>query len=333
MDSSRHNKISGEGVDAPASGNVNAEEGIVTFQELDCVALENSALSLLVTRSVGPRIISLRPVGGPNLFAELPDVTLPYPGEGVFHLWGGHRLWHAPEAKRRTYIPDDRPPTIEQGPGELRVTAPTEPETGLQKKLRITLPDAGATVVVDHTLHNRGLWPVKTAPWAITQLRSGGVALLPQPTGPADPDGVQPNRTLVLWPYTDIRSPFIRWGNRLILIRSTPKTGPLKVGFANPRGWLAYYYHGTLFVKRAEYDDSATYFDRGSSSQCYCNPSFLELETLGPKTELAPGASVTHREVWEVYRHYDLDLELMEAETEPILAELDLDATPPYLEE
>jgi hypothetical protein len=31
----------------------------------------------------------------------------------------------------------------------------------------------------------------------------------------------------------------------------------------------------------------------------YCNDSFVELETLGPLTHLASGASVTHVEHWE----------------------------------
>jgi hypothetical protein len=62
------------------------------------------------------------------------------------------------------------------------------------------------TRITDHSLTNQGLWPIETAPWAITQLKPGGVAILPQQVGPADPDGVQPNRTLALWPYTDIGS-------------------------------------------------------------------------------------------------------------------------------
>jgi len=36
-------------------------------------------------------------------------------------------------------------------------------------------------------------------------------------------------------------------------------------------------------------------------SECYCNPHFLELETMGPRTTLAPGESVSHRETWVVH--------------------------------
>jgi len=32
----------------------------------------------------------------------------------------------------------------------------------------------------------------------------------------------------------------------------------------------------------------------------YCKPRFLELETLGPRTTLAPGESVGHHEMWVI---------------------------------
>jgi hypothetical protein len=80
---------------------------------------------------------------------------------------------------------------------------------------------------------------------------------------------------------------------------------PFKVGFPNPRGWLAYWLGGTLFVKRAAFDAQATYYDFGSSSECYCNDQFLELETLAPISKMAPGESATHTETWELYADVD----------------------------
>jgi hypothetical protein len=79
------------------------------------------------------------------------------------------------------------------------------------------------------------------------------------------------------------------------------KEGHLKIGFPNPRGWLAYWWSGTLFVKRAAYDIKSEYYDFGSSSECYCSDGFLELETLGPKTTLKPGEATVHLETWELY--------------------------------
>jgi len=296
--------------------------GTITFLGLDCIPLKNNSLELLVTQSVGPRIIRLSLLGAENLLAELPDVMLDCPGTGKMNLWGGHRLWHAPEVKRRTYLPDNQPVTITEIENGLEVVQPTEVQTGIQKSMHITLPDQSATVIIDHTLKNEGIWPVELAPWAITQLKLGGFVVLPQITDIADPDGLQPNRRLTLWPYTDMNSSHIQWGNRYIVVHASVREGALKLGFPNPAGWLAYYLNQTLFVKQATYQAEAEYLDFGSSSECYCNADFLELETLGPQTILEPGQAVSHRETWRLYA--DVQLEPTEDAIQQIVEALSL---------
>jgi hypothetical protein len=110
-----------------------------------------------------------------------------------------------------------------------------------------------------------------------------------------------PNRSLAIWPYSDVTSPHLSWGNRYLLVRAEMESGAFKIGFPNPRGWLGYWFAGTLFVKRAPFHRGASYYDLGSSSECYCNDRFLELETLAPVGQLAPRTSVTHTENWELY--------------------------------
>lgn len=267
------------------------------FLGYECVTLENEHISLLVTQSVGPRVISLRLNGGENLFAELPEFVTKRPDGRDFHFRGGHRLWHAPESMPRTYALDDDPVEITQTEDSLSVTQQVEAETGIEKSMRISLTRDRAQVVIHHTLTNRGVWPIECAPWAITQFKTGGVAILPQSREQTD---LLPNRSLAFWSYTDVASPHVTWGNEYILIRAE-KQPPFKVGFPNPRGWLGYWLNGTLFVKRAAYDLQAKYYDFNSSSECYCNSRFLELETLAPIGRLKPGASVTHVETWELY--------------------------------
>lgn len=269
----------------------------IRYQQLDCVPLENETLKLLVTQSAGPRIISLRFQDGENLFAELPDLVTERPDGQVFRLYGGHRLWHAPEAMPRTYIPDDAPVDIRPSGKGILATQSVEAETGIEKSMQIILVEDKPQVLIQHTLTNRGLWAVECAPWAITQVRANGVAILPQ--GQAE-TGMLPNRSLALWQYTDLTAPQVIWGNRYLLVHAAMRK-PFKVGFPNPRGWLAYWLDDTLFVKRAGFDLYRNYYDFGSSSECYCNDLFLELETLAPITKLEPEQSVTHLETWEVY--------------------------------
>lgn len=274
------------------------------FLDFDCVLLENSSLSLLVTQSVGPRIISLRTPGGENLFAVLPDGTLDCPGVGKYHFYGGHRLWHAPEEPARTYLPDDQVVDIVPGEGNsLTIRQQVEGPTGIEKSMQIILPDESPKVIIRHTLTNRGLWPVECAPWAITQMKVGGTAILPQST---QDTGVLANRSLTIWPYTDTQDAQIQLGNRYIFIHAKRESGAAKFGFPNPRGWIAYWNDGTLFVKKASYDPSLPYYDSGCSSECYCNHRFLELETLGPRETIPVNGSISHTETWEVYKNVDL---------------------------
>lgn len=275
---------------------------------LPCLALENDVLSLAVTTTVGPRILSLRYRGGPNLFAELPDATLDCPGVGPYHLRGGHRFWVAPESAARTYLPDDAPPDIRPIDGGLVLLQAVDESTGLQRTMRLRLDRHGhAVVTVDHVLTNTGDAPVRVAPWAITQLPPGGFAVLPHPTTPGDSEGCQANRCIALWTYTDVHHRDIAWGNAFSFVHARMRDGRLKLGFPNPVGWLGYHRGGTLFVKHAAYSRGAWYFDYGSSSQCYCDARGLELETLGPAADLAPGAATTHREVWGVFECPDLE--------------------------
>ena len=272
----------------------------VNFLGLECYPLENESLRLLVTRSVGPRILSFGFKDGENLFAELSDVAIHH-ADGIFHFYGGHRFWHAPEEPRRTYLPDDAPVEIVPSETGLLVTQPTESQTGLQKTLEIRPSKDSAQVVITHRLTNHGLWPVTCAPWAITQLKTGGTAILPQTRLDT---GVLANRSLALWPYTDMKNPNVQWGSNYILLRANLDS-PFKIGFPNPRGWIAYWQNRTLFVKRARYDAKAEYYDFGSSSQCYCNNQFIELETLAPISTIEPGETASHIEVWSLYQGID----------------------------
>jgi hypothetical protein len=264
---------------------------------LEQVTLKNDSLSLELARDFGPRVISLKYRGGPNLLAQLPDFETRRPDGKTYRFYGGHRLWIAPEDPILSYALDDLPLEITHLSKGLLVRKPVEPETGLEKSMHIVLADGQAKLTITHQLTNRGTLPIKCAPWTITQLRKGGVGILPQASNQT---GLLPNRLLVLWPYTDVSSPNLYLGNRYILVRAVDQPN-LKIGFPNPHGWLGYWLDGTLFVKQASYEAQADYVDFGCSSECFCNDRFIELETLGPLSTLAPGDSVMHTEAWSLY--------------------------------
>ncbi len=91
---------------------------------------------------------------------------------------------------------------------------------------------------------------MELAPWAITQLRLGGVAFFPQTVGKLDGPGLLPNRNLVLWPYTRLADPRLSLNDDLHLIHANPDPHAVKIGYLNRAGWAAYLSGGVLFVKR-----------------------------------------------------------------------------------
>lgn len=278
---------------------------------VDTLEVTLGPVVLTVAAQAGPRILGHARSGRVSPFADLPDATLGDPVAGTYHLLGGHRLWRAPEVPAVTYQPDDHGVRVDMTGDAVELVGPADRD-GVVK--RLVVRQRGDVTVVDHTLHNQGPDPVRTAAWAITQLAPGGTAILPVPAG--DPSGRLPDRHLVLWPYTDLGDPEVRFAGDTIRVEGSSRPAAFKVGFANRRGWLAYHHGEQLFVKWGPlHDEEDDHVDLGSTAECYRDDRFLELETVGPLTTIQPGETLHHREGWTV-----LDVE--EGALERVLATL-----------
>jgi hypothetical protein len=271
----------------------------------NCVRLANKAVELIVTADVGPRVIRFALAGGANVFKEYPDMVGKTGGD-EWRIYGGHRLWHAPEAQPRSYCPDNGPVRVEPlgkgGAGSLRVVQPTEPPTGIQKEIDLELPGDGALAKVTHRLRNNSAWPIRLAPWALSVMAPGGTAVIPLPPPGEHTANLTPVSMLGLWAYTDLSDP--RWtiGRRTILLRQDPKAAsPQKVGVYVPAGWAAYVRDGVMFLKTfGPVAPCTAYGDFGCSVETYTNADMLELESVGPMAELPPGGAVEHVEHWRL---------------------------------
>ncbi len=270
------------------------------FLGFDCVELSTGQIDLIIPVSVGPRILSLSYKGGENLFAELPDKYLEFPGDGNFYFYGGHRLWLAPEDPKITYIPDNKPIKIIESKEMVELVQEIDPITGIKKSIQIRFTDYDEVVIIDHMIQNMGSQPIIGAPWAITQFKFGGQAILPQQIGRNNKNSFLPNRAIILWPYTDINDPRIRWDNQFIFIKPEPIDQPLKIGISNREKWIAYFIDQKLFIKYADNNITEHTTDLGATSECYCNSQFVELETLGNMAHVKPLGVSQHREVWRI---------------------------------
>ncbi len=269
----------------------------------NCYRWSNGLVDLVVTADVGPRVIRFGFVGQANEFKEYPEMLGRVGGE-EWRIYGGHRLWHAPEAMPRTYFPDNNPVEVQVHSTFIRVVQPLEPTTGIQKEMDISLEADRPHVRVVHRLRNGSLWPVELAPWALSVMAPGGVAILPMPPRGRHEEQLLPTGALVLWAYTDMSDPRWTWGRRYVRLRQDPThAAPQKIGVVAPaETWLAYWRDGHLFLKTFSVVPGACYPDRGCCAELFTNGEMLELETLGPLTVLAPEAVMEHTEDWWLFR-------------------------------
>jgi len=268
----------------------------------NCWRLSDGRVEAVIVADVGPRVLRLGLVGGPNLLCEHPE-QWGLTGGDAFRIYGGHRFWHAPEHKVRTYQPDNAPVAVSplsEGTG-LRLLPPLEAATGIQKEWEIRLEAAG-TFRVTHRLHNRGLWPVECAPWAISAMAPGGQAILPLPPRGPHPEFILPTSSLSLWPYTDLSDARYTFGRQFIRLRAVAGAAtPQKIGASVPNGWAAYALRGQLFIKLFDVHPGARYGDLGVNVELFTDADMLELETLGPLTAIEPGGCAAHVERWSIF--------------------------------
>lgn len=269
----------------------------------DCLSLSNGAVELVATTGIGPRVLSLSLPDGENLFYTDPDQE-PIAGLEPFRLHGGHRLWHAPEDEDRTYVPDNDPVEWETTDRGVRLTQPTEDETGIQKTMSLSLAEEAPVVEVTHELTNEGVWPVECAPWGISIMRPGGTAVVPLSGG--DPSALLPDRSLSIWPYTDLSDERLSFGPEALFVdQDAAVDGRVKVGASGADEWAGYVTDGVGFVKEFAYDAAATYPDSGCAVEVYTDDTGLEVETVGPLQTLAPGQSAVHTETWRLVEGAD----------------------------
>jgi hypothetical protein len=255
-------------------------------------SIENEFLRLEYLTSVGPRIIAL--------YSKQASVELLAPSfgkhwttpHGEYYLYGGHRIWKAPEESFYN-CPEDNIRVMKE---DERVTLRNRVDaSGLQKEISFHLDEN--RVQLRHQLLWHGAEPIELAPWTITQVALGGVAILPQSSVH---EGSAPTRSLAIFPYSNLTEPRLELHDDVVLVRGTAAQNFFKVGSYNPFGWAAYLLENALFLKRFPVGDFRRLPDMGSNTEVYVHDAYLELETLGELVWLKPGEAVTFEETWEV---------------------------------
>jgi hypothetical protein len=172
-----------------------------------------------------------------------------------------------------------------------------------QKIMTVSMDEDG-TVSINHEIINHGTQVREIAPWALTVMTQNGMTIVPNvPYAPHGPGHFLPVRSLILWSYTDMADPRLKFMKGYTTIKQDPNAEhPFKLGFNYTEGWVAYALEDNLFVKHLEYDPSQPYSDMGSSVEIFTNNAIMEIESLGALKKLQPSESVRHHEKWTLHK-------------------------------
>ncbi len=268
----------------------------------NCYQIENGDCKMIATADIGPRIVHLSRGDGENLL-KLFENQIGKTGGNDWRLYGGHRVWHAPEDPVKSYIPDNDAVDVEiLSENALCLKVKLTPEIEKSIIMRVAIEGQGFELV--NQIRNLSDKPIRTASWGITTFAPGGVGYLPIPKAPSATDALCASFQINLWDYTSFSDPSFVWGPDWIEFHQDRALSKQKVGAYLNNPWLAYRLGDSLVIKTFDFqreDVNASDFpDLGSNVEVYFDTYMLELEGLSPWTELRPGETVSHTEKLQV---------------------------------
>lgn len=275
-----------------------------------CIKLSNGIIEAIATLDLGPRIVSFGFIGGTNILNTEKDKFEPinnadfdkhfYPG-ATWNNYGGHRLWASPEKTPDTYYPDCNPVKYEITDNGVILTPPPQTENGLAMKVELKMSDTEPSMDVLHSMTNTAEKEQDLALWALSVSAQGGTLIIPTNTNDT---GLLPNRTMAIWPYTNMSDDRIFFGEKYVTVRQDPdaKT-PMKLGFDLNKGTVYYVLEDTVF-KNKYYPNhpNGRYPDGGVSMETYNCGLFIEIETLSEQKVMQPNSTETHLETWSLMK-------------------------------
>mgnify|MGYP005788458409 FL=1 len=271
-----------------------------------CLKVTNNIVEIIVTIEYGPRIIKYGYVNGKNHFAEGVKNKISTL-HGDYYIIGGHRFWHIPENKDRTYIPDNKPVEYESMFNGVRLIQKIEKWTQVQKIIEITFEENSPKVKILHKIISLNAFDINIAIAGITSMDKGGIQIVPIEKRK---EGTVPNRSIVFWPYSNIKDPRVYFGEKYVAMKVCENTVEnFKMGFNTNISYALYYNENELFIKEFEkiQDKNLNYPDMGCSYESFIGNDYIEMQTNSPIYVLETNKCIEHVEIWNLYKDVNLD--------------------------
>lgn len=305
---------------------------LMEIQELEyedfgrCIRITNEILDCVVSIETGPRILRFGFIHEQNIFyndldhkyTSLDEKSTMPAKNSVYQLYGGHRLQicQTPQVD----FPDNAPVVYSTQSEGVTFTPPKLKPEEIQLSFEIIMGEKATDIMIVHSAKNCSRETMVFALFPSTMLAGGGMAVIPQNLQAQEG---RPNRTINLWPGTDLKDQRISCGSRFLVIRhESENQAPLRIGTNNLPGWIAYALNGIVLVKRFVSNPQAAYPDSGSTCEIHLTEDFAELSSLSPLYQVKPGETIKHVENLSLYRMDRLPAFQNEDEIEKWMKEL-----------
>lgn len=258
--------------------------------------ISNEEIEVAVALGFGIRVVHLSCCGYENLFYEQPPDCSDGFTEGDWRLYGGHRLWLAPESMD-SYYPDNAPVRYTVFDDGILFEQELDPFLQIYKRLRLNIC-ADGSVRVEQQIENASDQIIDGAAWGVNTLDAGGEAEIA--FGCENTGGFNPTRIVSIWSDTNLSDPRLCFYKDRLVARHMPVKDYLKIGLYSNPGKAIFKNKGQRFELSFDADDLELYPDYGCNFELYMCMQFMELESLGKKTRILPGQCATHVEVWHL---------------------------------
>ena len=256
---------------------------------------------IAVALEFGIRIVHLSCVGCENLFYEQPtDRSDGFSTGDGWNLYGGHRLWLAPESDN-SYYPDNTPVFYSIDGNTILFEQDVDPILKVRKRLSVTYEDDGR-IFINQYIDNVSEQPLIGAAWGVNTLDAGGevrINFACQTVG-----GYNPQRVISLWSDTNLGDPRLCFGRDYLHAKYLPSNEYLKIGLYSNPGKAVFRNKGQIFELTFCAKQFNLYPDNGCNFELYMCRRFTELESLGDMTTILPGQSAVHTEVWHLEKGF-----------------------------
>lgn len=270
--------------------------------------IANDQIELVVVGSIGPRILHFGWRNERNIL-KLYHETAGLTGGLQWRMYGGHRLWRAPETIDLTYLPDNDPCELIIHEHGVQCIQEADKSGGIEKQIEIQMDPVLPKVSIIHRFINRTDRDLTCALWALTALDTNGVVRIPVPPRGEHPRDLLPSHSVVFWPYSDPADPRISFRDNCFCLRHDPcLSSPLKLGFARYPVTMTYEIDHSEFSKTTEPQTGSSYPDMGSTCEVFINAEMVELETLSPTCVMPPEMTFEHIEIWNLKRFNQVNM-------------------------